>query len=384
MSFVKKILYKKKDLLEPHDEVFNLDISRKEYFKITKHISKYIHLKCLDISHNNLSEIPISLSRCAELTTINCSYNTIYSLDLNNFCGLETLDCSHNKVCNICIDRCSMLENINVQYNMLHEIVLPAKSFKSVFLEYNCLTKIPNVPQECYSVSLSCNKIQTLQTTFASFENLKNLYVYKNKLVEFNLGHSIPISIELIDASYNYISEAILLQAEKYTNLKTLHLCNNKLEKFELHHSYITEIDVSYNQLATLDFTRCTSLAKCICKMNVITSIALPEQTITILDASYNHMTSVPQLFQPNLKMLNLENNHISAIRKHCLRSCTMLEHLNLSKNNIERVSKYLPEQTPRIKLLNLSNNPIYELPANVMHKDAKVILFNCPIATNE
>jgi Leucine-rich repeat (LRR) protein len=393
MNYVKKYYYKKDNLQEPCESVYTLDLSRKEYCKITKHISNYNNLASLDVSHNRLVSLPSSISHCNKLAFINCSYNMIETLDLNNLSLLNTLDCSHNRLYEIHLDKCTSLDALNVQYNYLFDIVLPAKSFRSVFLEYNCLKRIPNIPADCVSASLSCNHIHHIADEFSSMPNLKNLYIYKNKLNSLALSNIAPSTLELLNASYNYIEHADFSGAQSYAALRTINLCNNRIETFQLCHPHITEIDISYNQISALDLTACPNLEKCICKMNTLQSLLLPDLKLTFLDASYNSLSIIPTQTQHLLQHLNLENNFIDKVGKSCFEKTPLLAYINLSKNKIDRISANVPAQIPSAKTLNLSNNPLYQLPPELIIQyrntlspqytntvNIKIMLFNCPI----
>lgn len=87
--------------------------------KITKltDIDRFSNLETLDCSYNSLTSLDLSKNR--HLTSVNCMRNSLRSLSVAGCKELQTLDCSNNSLATLNIGGCSALSTLYCSYNKL-------------------------------------------------------------------------------------------------------------------------------------------------------------------------------------------------------------------------------------------------------------------------
>ena len=127
----------------------------------------------------------------------------------------------------------------------------------------------------------------------------------------------------------------------------------------------LEELDISYNQLASLeDLTELPNLKSLVAKSNLILESSLPPEIFhpdfNVLDLQCNKLRGIPVGLEEatGLLVLNLAHNNITEIPQQTFVKLCDLIHLDLSHNGLET----LPPQMRRLnnlKVMNLSNNPL-------------------------
>ncbi|CBY08311.1 unnamed protein product [Oikopleura dioica] len=127
----------------------------------------------------------------------------------------------------------------------------------------------------------------------------------------------------------------------------------------------LEELDISYNQLASLeDLSELPNLKSLIAKSNLILETSLPPEIfhkeLNVLDLQKNKLRAVPERLEEaeGLLVLNLADNQISEIPQTTFVNLCDLMHLDLSGNKLET----LPAQMRRLsslRIMNISNNPL-------------------------
>lgn len=381
-----KQLLKKKEIYLDLDAA-ELSFSKRSLIKVTKFVGLLHNLLEIDFSQNCLNLLPTSFFTLTRLEKINVSQNYFVCLDLNPFSNLKELNCSLNKLETLTINECTNLTYLNVQYNNLSVLILPENSNFCMYLEYNQLTKIPNIPPNSNHVSLACNKLNNVQHTksLSEYINIESLNLEKNKILidESNyrtanfVTECVPENVDFLNLSFNEIYYLDFHFENKFCNLRILHLSNNKMESFSIQHHTLAELDVSYNLLKKLNLERCTNLSILNASHNSLSEVLLIQDKFEKIDLSYNQFTQMANLKQNTLKKINFENNLLEKINKTDFLFAPNIEVLNLSKNKIYKVTKEL-KCCSQIKQINLSNNPLHEIPQE-LNKE-KILLFNCPL----
>lgn len=291
----------------------------------------------LDLSENQLTQLPPQITRLKNLTTLNLSWNQLTQL--------------------------------------LPEIT-ELKNLTTLYLVSNQLTQLPPEITEfknLTTLSLGFNQLTRLLPEITELKNLTTLYLTGNQLTQFPLEITELTNLTTLDLSGN---PQIQLPSEitELRNLTTLYLTGNQLTELPpeiLELKNLTALNLSCNQLIQLPpkISELTNLTVLILGYNQLTQLP-PEITeltnLTILELSGNHLTQLPLEITElrNLTTLSLSNNQLTQLPPK-ITELKNLTTLNLFDNQLTQ----LPPEILKLKnltALNLSENKLKELPSEI------------------
>ena len=88
-------------------------------------------------------------------------------------------------------------------------------------------------------------------------------------------------------------------------------------------------------------------------------------QNIQFTQLNVNNITSIcPLLFLKNILLLNVAENHITALKQKCFSLTASLKCLNLSFNHIIHIETHSFYNLNHLRYIDLSNNPFVNLPS--------------------
>ncbi len=269
--------------------------------------SELTNLQSLDLSGNNLSEIPDSITRLINLQSLDLKNNSISEIcdSIARLTNLQSLDLSGNSLSEIpdSITRLTNLQSLDLSRNSLSEIP-------------DSITRLTNLQ----SLDLKNNSISEICDSIARLTNLQSLDLSGNSIIYIYYLIARLTNLQSLDLSYNSLS-AIPDSITRLTNLQSLDLSYNSLSAIPDSITRLTNLqslDLSYNSLSAIpdSITRLTNLQS--------------------LDLSYNSLSAIPDSITrlTNLQSLDLIGTHLSAIPDLITR-LTKLSYLNLDKNPI-------------------------------------------------
>lgn len=262
-------------------------------------------LLVLDLSRNQIDQIPKEIGKCKKLLDINLSYNNLTCVFsyITEVTELKYLNLSFNKIKGVArLDRLQNLESLDISNNVL-------SSFKSFTQTMPLLTKLDlskNRLTEIYPENLKCPSLISLDLSY-------------NRISYFDIDLGGKYSLIYLDLSYNelsFVPESI----RSLMLLKNLNLSNNNITSVDFllfQHDNVEYLDLSKNEIRILKF----------CQNNL--------KELKILNLSQNIIESICGIdILVGLTDLNLSSNLIESIPND-LKKLKKLRKLDVSRNFI-------------------------------------------------
>ena len=280
------------------------------------------NLTTLQCGGNKLSSLDISM--CPYIVTLTCGGNNFENLDLSNCQILDFLDCSNNKLSSLDISMCSKLSLLYCQNNMLTLLTLGnASTLRDLDCSQNQLSSL--IATSCTSLTqLTCDNNNIRILDISNCYNLGDLIWDNNPFEEINLGDVASITFHNYAAGYKTTDYPYLRNAlNNSTKLKItssrysrLDVSNNQLESLDISQSpNIQELYCTYNNLTALDVTRHRQLAKLDCEVNRLTELNLETNSLLrYLKCNYNQLTALKTTNNPGLRTLEIKSNPIDLL----------------------------------------------------------------------
>jgi len=161
------------------------------------------------------------------LTSLNCSFNQLTSLDLTANKNLITLSCYNNKIASLNISGLTKLQSLNISDNQVPSLnISTCIALKSLQINNNNLT----------SIDLSLNTALT------------DLGLGNNSLTSLDISKN--TALENLDCNHNKLTS---LDLSKNTTLEWLYCYNNQLTSLNISkNEAIREIQCAFNQIPIL------------------------------------------------------------------------------------------------------------------------------------
>ena len=344
-------------------------------------------LELLDISHNNIKELPTKLfysTNWYSLKRLFLEFNNLtglpprvfYPLHLQNMIKNDSIYSSSNTW------TMGYANLINLEYLSLHHNQITSFSPKQFFhlqklkhldLGFNSIKSKHLVPglfssDSLITLDLSGNRLEKVPgNLFAGniSTTLKVLLLDRNGLTEVpqclyqsNASKAVFSNLEVLNLCQNDIQHlpTELFNSASWSSLKTIYLCHNNISTLPDHifdSSYLyslAKIELSYNTLKTMprylfQNPALSNLKKLMFNHNQITF--LPQE---LFDTKYLQ----------NVNVIEFRNNRIKSIPANFFRHLPKLGKIGLENNNIKHFSQImLPKRLHNLCQLLLSHNQI-------------------------
>lgn len=368
-------------------------------------------VKLLNISNNEISIFPVSVSRFYNLVTLDAAGNRLSELSetaLFNLTTLEVLNLSRNYFDswldinpNEILQPTTNLKIIDLSRNkfktmgnLANQELLISSSLESLILD-NCdidsihgrspLSGLNNLRV----LKLNFNPLLRIQNLISS--TLKSLYVsncqlstlnhnefmYLPSLIYLKMSHN--NRLELSDSAYNLFSDSLkfldisfcnVLQPnlQGFPNLRKALINHNMVRSLRsnefVNNTKLEYLDLSYNNIGSLksDTFRGLNMLKYLdLSWNEIANI--PEDTLlempslTQIKLARNYLTKAGHLKSTSVSVLDMSSCEISSIGKDSLEGLQSLVDLDLSRNLMSHIPDSISSNT--LKYLNLNYNRI-------------------------
>ncbi|MBS3028828.1 MAG: leucine-rich repeat domain-containing protein [Dolichospermum sp. DET50] len=174
-----------------------LDLSRQELTEIPEAIAKLTNLTQLDLRDNQITEIPEEIAKLTNLTQLDLSNNKITEIPeaIAKLTNLTQLYLRDNKITEIpeAIAKLTNLTQLYLRYNQITEIpevIAKLTNLTQLYLSYNQITEIPEVIAKLTNLTqldLSNNQITEIPEVIAKLTNLTQLDLSNNQITEIPL-----------------------------------------------------------------------------------------------------------------------------------------------------------------------------------------------------
>ncbi|KAF5420469.1 MAG: hypothetical protein C5S44_08435 [Candidatus Methanocomedens sp.] len=287
-----------------------LDLSGNQLSELPAEIGQLANITTLKLSANQLSELPAEITQLANLTTLDLSRNQLSELpaEITQLVNLTTLDLSSNQLSELPteIGQLSNLTTLNLRGNKLSD--LPAEitqlaKLTTLNLSWNQLSELPAEITQLVNLTaldLSGNQLSELPAEITELANLTTLHLSENLLSELPAEITQLVNLTTLSVSQSHLSE-LPAETTKLVNLTTLSVSESQLSELPAEITQLvnlTALDLSGNKLSNLP-AEIGQLAN-----------------LTTLDLSGNQLSELPaEIGQlANLTTLNLSGNQLSEL----------------------------------------------------------------------
>ena len=312
----------------------------------------------------NIGNVPLKLS---QLRRLDLSHNNVVDIPKNAFEGIENL------------------MYLNLSHNH-HLAPMPSTII-------NSLTKLQ-------IFDLSNVGLRTVQAElFSKSPSLRTISLKNNKIVELADGtFNNLVNLTTVDLSYNNIMTIKPGTFINAMNIRFLSLKGNQLSAFkgEIFNTGtgLEELDISENQLSYLfpnSFRIHPRLRRLVASQNKFNffpaSMIAGLQFLEFIDLSNNQLKTVEELDfarLPRLRQLILSHNSLESISEMAFHNSSQLQYLDLSMNKLERLGERTFEGLARIEVMNLDHNQLSELPDTLFERSRLQMLENIILSNNK
>ncbi len=216
-----------------------LDLSGEELTEVPLEIGRLTQLEKLSLHNNQITEIPAAITQLTNLTTLDLSGNQIVEIPatITQLTNLTALNLSLNEITEIpaAIVQLTNLTVLDLLCNQITEIpaaITQLTNLTVLHLGSNKITEIPAAITQLTNLTelyLSLNEITEIPAAIVQLTNLAVLYLAGNQIAEIPAAIAQLTNLTALNLSSNEITE-IPAAITQLTNLTMLDLEDNPIQ----------------------------------------------------------------------------------------------------------------------------------------------------------
>ncbi len=359
----------KRELVKQNFRSYEICWLDKPLTTLPPEIVELINLQQLDLSGNQLMQLPSEIGKLTNLNILGLSrklhgYFNIYKAVYKQ---PNELDLSGNQLMQLPseIGKLTNLQKLNLSGNQLTQLppeIGQLTNLQQLDLWNNHLTQLPaeigkltNLQQ----LDLSSNQLIQLPPEIGKLTNLQQLDLRYNHLTQLPVEIGKLINLQKLDPSSNYLIQ-LPTEIGKLANLQKLDLSGNQLTQLPPEIGQLTqlkELFLSYNQL--------TALPPEIGQLTQLQTLYLENNKLIKLPLEIGKLT--------NLQTLALNANQLTELPPE-IGQLTRLQTLTLSYNQLTELPHEIGRLT-QLQQLYLRGNPLKNIPPEILKQEIGAIL---------
>ena len=175
-------------------------------------IEYFTNLTSFDCSYNRLTSL--DLSKNQTLIYIDCSHNKLSRLVLPESSNISTLDCSHNELSELNVSRYILLHMLACSYNPITELDISANKYIQFVMCLNCRL-----------TALDTSNNPSMFALWCSNNRIGQLDLSKNKaLRQLMCGNNLIQSLDISKTDFGNKNETVVLSCSPMESLQTLYI----------------------------------------------------------------------------------------------------------------------------------------------------------------
>uniref|UniRef100_H3A9P1 Wu:fc23c09 n=1 Tax=Latimeria chalumnae TaxID=7897 RepID=H3A9P1_LATCH len=291
-------------------------------------------------------------------------YNTRYLFLMNNKIDLIQLDLLNGYLSLEFL----VLNNNKLMDESIEEAFEGVPKMTRLFLDQNKLSSVPiDLPPSLEELRLNYNNISYIaEQALARCKSLKVISLNNNSITDESIikgAFSSLKKLQIIRLNFNQLTT---VPANLTTSLKELYLVGNQITRIP------ENVFVNSSDLRSLNLNS-----------NQITNEGIIKETfyqmakLEHLNLGQNLLTSVPQHLPKSLKVLILNQNSITSVKRNTFLELKILEQIDLSSNKISTVAMGTFKGMSGLQHLDISNNQLSQVPRQLPLILQSLFLYN-------
>jgi uncharacterized repeat protein (TIGR02543 family) len=272
-------------------------------------LSKNTALVKLDCSYNQLTELDVSQNRA--LTYLSCTNSNLTGLDVSHNTALVTLLCHENPLTELNLSNNTALVELDCSLCDLTTLdVSHNTALVSLFCALDSLSEL-DLSNNTALVNLECSGCGLTTLDVSQNTALKYLSCSQNEFTTLDVSNN--EALLGLDCSHNQLTE---LDVKENALLQELYCTENKLSSLDVSdNSNLQKMNCSDNQLTTLDVSSNSNLEELVCGENQLTTLDVSNNSsLSRLHCEYNQLTSLDLSGNPSFGYNLLCNNQSRAV----------------------------------------------------------------------
>lgn len=373
------------DALTKMTDLEVLDLSDNELAELPEGLKNLKQLTTLVLSGNKLEALPRIVCQLKTLTTLDAAYNTISRLpdSIVNLHQLTTLNLSYNELEEIPEELCQLkkLTTLDITSNPIKRVATKITNLRLLTTFRMAGTTLRELPsflcqlKRLVNLDVSRNEISRLPETLSGLSQLQTLNLSTNKLEELPESLFLLKRLTTLDISWNSLKN-IPKNIERLHQLITLRLQGNNL--FELPEAIgqlekLTTLDVSHNRLVSLPraiacLTHLKVLLLSCNKLHLLPNGIFRLKSLQTLGAGYNEIQRLSDRMAnlTELTWLQLAGNELTEIPESVCKLMKVTT-LNVSDNCVTTIPESIAHLC-QLDSLNLARNHLQNLPMEIFY----------------